>query len=377
MILNNRIAKWKIIVILSIFVMSACLPNAHRRNSKRNNNNDNSDTVYNSNTTARSSLDPGKIAIGALVSSGAGNIKDAATRLKAYQLLNVTYVRHGIFMNAWNGSNAFYNTLQNAGYKIILNVAYLPQGAGPQPFPTNLEEYKRTLNDILSTYKPEVVVIENEEYNPTYHTGTAQQYINELKVAIEVAHSIGLKVTNGGLTARVMTMMVWKDYRDRGLKAEADNFARRTMSPDLLADLPELTKHKSIANGVRQFNDLLEAYKNLDIDYINFHWYEPIGQRTNANARTAAHIDTKALGEAIEYIQRKTGKPVITNEIGQFNQSPDIVKDILEKCVELKLPYIIWYSGDGGEGKAVALTNLDGSMRENGRVFADFVKQHQ
>ncbi len=352
------------------------MPNAHRKNSKRNNNNDNSDTVYNSNTTARSSLDPGKIAIGALVSSGAGNIKDAATRLKAYQLLNVTYVRHGIFMNAWNGSNAFYNTLQKAGYKIILNVAYLPQGGGPQSFPTNLEEYKRRLNEILSTYKPEVVVVENEEYNTTYHTGTAQQYINELKAAIEVAHSKGLKVTNGGLTARVMTMMVWKDYKDRALNTEADDFARRTMSPDLLADIPKLTKHKSVAIGMQVFDELLNAYKTLDIDYVNFHWYEPIGQRKNANALTVTHIDTKALGEAVDYIRRRTGKSVITNEIGQFNQSPDMVKDILEKCVELKLPYIIWYSGDGGEGKAVALTNLDGSLRENGRVFADFVKQH-
>ena len=41
----------------------------------------------------------------------------------------------------------------------------------------------------------------------------------------------------------------------------------------------------------------------MDLDYVNFHWY----------SQSAA--DAQGLGETIAYLQRATGKKVITNEI--------------------------------------------------------------
>jgi hypothetical protein len=40
------------------------------------------------------------------------------------------------------------------------------------------------------------------------------------------------------------------------------------------------------------------------------------------------------------------------------------------------MDYAIWYSADSGDGKAVALQNADGSLRENGLAFRDFIKEH-
>jgi hypothetical protein len=78
----------------------------------------------------------------------------------------------------------------------------------------------------------------------------------------------------------------------------------------------------------------------------------------------------------INYVKRSTGKPAITNEFGQLNRSPEIVKQLFQKVLDTGMPYAIWYSADGGEGKAVALQNADGSLRENGVMFRDFIKEH-
>jgi len=73
------------------------------------------------------------------------------------------------------------------------------------------------------------------------------------------------------------------------------------------------------------------------------------------------------------FLKEKTGKQVITNEIGQLNASPNTLTQIMQVVTDMKLPYAIWYSGDSGPGKAVALhNNNDGSLRPNGAAFKKF-----
>lgn len=65
---------------------------------------------------------------------------------------------------------------------------------------------------------------------------------------------------------------------------------------------------------------------------------------------------------------------MITNEIGQFNNKGTLVTDILQKCYDLNLPYVIWYSGDGADfGNAKALYNGSGVLRESGVAFKNFI----
>lgn len=316
--------------------------------------------------------------IGSLVNIPTSVSENNKKRMEAYGLLGAPYVRHTLTMQTWEGSNDFYNKLNAAGYKVLLNVVATPQLHAARPFPTDMVTYSKKLNDILDVYKPEVLVVENEEYNQNYYTGSMKEYLEILKTGIKIAHERGIKVTNGGLTARILTLVTYYDYRSRGMIKEAEDFAKRTQPPHILAILPNLSKNQGLSNGVKAMDTLIAAYKTMNLDYVNFHWYEPI---TNRNPRTTTSegiddIDTKAIGEVVDFLKRVTGKEVITNEIGQLNESPKMVQSILEKCVSLQLPYVIWYSGDGdGPNKATALHNSDGTLRPNGQAFVNFIKQ--
>jgi len=106
----------------------------------------------------------------------------------------------------------------------------------------------------------------------------------------------------------------------------------------------------------------LAAYKDMDIDFINFHWY-------------GKSDDASALKTTIEYLKRVTGKPVITNEIGQYDDSPETVKAIIRLCRQEQMPYVIWYSGLKGSGQAVSLQDINGVLKPNGEAFKEAVAE--
>lgn len=299
-------------------------------------------------------------------------------RMQVYKMLGAPYVRHTLTMQSWNGSNDFYEKLNNAGYKIILNVVATPQGGGPRPFTHDMATYKKKLEEILSVYKPELLVVENEEYNQTYYNGYMSEYLTILKTAIEVAHSKGVKVCNGGLTGRLLSLLTYFDYRDRGLMSEADDFAKRTQLASINQVLPNISKIPYLEKGMIGMDTLIKAYKNLNLDYVNFHWYEPMKLRSPKapSAANVDQVDTKSIGEVVDFLKRSTGKKIITNEIGQINSSPNIVKSVIDKCVSLNMDYIVWYSGDGDDvNDAIGLHNYDGTLRPNGKAFAEYIKQ--
>ena len=287
--------------------------------------------------------------------------------------LGVPYMRDAINLSNWNGnSDAEYNALTAGGFKVVLNVNNSLVLSGiPVPYPTDLVTYKTKLNSLLSKVHPEMIVIENEESNRLYHTGPYSDYVAELQAAIEVAHANGQKVTNGGITAQII-FLVYRDYYNRGLYAEAADYASRTMSASVIADLPALTHHTALALKADSTQYLIDFYKNMNLDYINFHWYEPISDNLVA---AAPYYGTKAFTETIDYLHRATGKTVINNELGQDNTSPAIVTDLMQAVLDVKMPYAIWYDGDGTS--ALGLHEKGSTtLRTNGQAFASFIKSH-
>ena len=253
-------------------------------------------------------------------------------------------------------SNPREKTMLNSGFDVFMNINYgnVQQGGGTVavPFPTNLSAYTQSLKNAIAGFsgkKPIVIAIENEEDNLKYHSGSAEDYINELKAAIPIVHAAGIKVTNAGITSQAMAYVVFNDLMDRGMRAEAQAYKQ---SAQIAVSAPNIKKKGEFAKQT------IAAYKNMDIDYVNFHWYG----RSN---------DTKALEETINYLQRATGKPIVTNEIGQYDNSPETVKAIIQTCRKEKMPYVIWYSGLKGGGKAVSLQNADGSLKNTGEAFRD------
>jgi hypothetical protein len=297
------------------------------------------------------------------------------TKIKVAKELGINYVRDGIAMQNWTGSYERLDKWQDAGFKVLLNVqwgiAQKPNGTRePVPFPKDTIKYKEILSDILSKYKPELVVIENEETVEKYHSGPIEDYINELTAAIAVAHSKGLKITNGGLTNRELVVLVYNDYVERGMKKEAEDFARRCVKPALLKGSPQI---QQIVSDTRK---LIAAHKRLPLDYVNIHLYEPVKNVVLGTDESATTITPGAFQEIISYVEKLTGKKVISNEVGARTHAAEIVPQMMEQIQKANMDYCMWFSGDA-EGGSTALHNEDGSLRPNGEAFKKYLADHR
>lgn len=99
--------------------------------------------------------------------------------------------------------------------------------------------------------------------------------------------------------------------------------------------------------------DLLAAYRTTPIDYVNLHWYQR---------------DPAQLGRAVTWLQAHAGKPVISSEMGQYDQSAQWPADVVAQARRLGMAIVIWFNGDGN--KAFALANADGSLRPAANALA-------
>ncbi len=252
-----------------------------------------------------------------------------------------------------------------------------PDGTGNNPaHPPVTEEEQQTYRDRLGAIldripDPTVVQVENEEVAAKFFAGTMVQYRNELDAAIAVAHARGLRVTNGGITTNPLSLLVWQDYKSRGLNAEAEDFASRAFADTgdawILRDLRKEPFTRLSRQGLQTAWDkaaaLVPLLASSDVDYVNFHWYTD---------------DDHALREAIEYLRRATGKPVVTTEIGQHNTSAAVVVGHLGEVVEAThLPLVIWFDWDGDPAKGLHTPGSPGALRPNGEAFKYYVATHQ
>ncbi len=316
---------------------------------------------------------------GVMVAKSGGRNIPPERQAQIVKALGVNYTRAKIDIKTWNGSSNACDAYTAAGLKFLLNVNYaVPRNAvgdhNPVPFPTDMAAYSNALNSILDKYKPEVLVVENEEDNPLYHTGSAEDYLTELKTAIDIAHKRGIKVTNGGITVREVCLIVYDDLMQKGRKKEAMDFVTKAAPPALVQRVQN-TNNKMIQRQIEFGRKILAAYKTLDLDYVNFHWYEPVKMRGKGGD---ADFDAAIFSYVADYIKTATGKPVMSNEFGVLQPSPELVKNILHAVRNAGLAYGIFYSADGGtegSGKAVALQDAGGNLKENGVAFRDFIKQ--
>jgi hypothetical protein len=154
------------------------------------------------------------------------------------------------------------------------------------------------------------------------------------------------------------------------MKAEAKDFAKR-MIPDNI--VRRSFNNANMAAKLKAAKSLIAAYKNTKLDYVNFHWYMPA--RISENKLDTV-VDKKAVIEVVSYLRRATNKPVISNETGQLNNSPNVVTQTVKAFTNANVKYLLWYSGDGGNGTgAIALHNNNGSIRANGLAYIKAIQQ--
>jgi hypothetical protein len=211
-------------------------------------------------------------------------------------------------------------------------------------------------------------MVENEEVAPKFWSGSMADYRAELEVVTAAAHERGLAVTDGGLTNEPLKLMVWQDLVDRGLADGARLFAERafTLPPErwIRADLERVpfrglsrTRAQEAWDRAREVIPLLAA---SDVDAVDFHWYTD---------------DDTVLRDAVEYLRRATGKPVVTTEMGQYSAVAAVVTGHLTTLVdELHIPLVVWFDTDGRP--AVGLHDSPAVLRPNGVAFRRFLAAH-
>lgn len=256
--------------------------------------------------------------------------------------------------------------LARSGLKVALTVRNGGEAATRRPSepPADLAAYEHSLAAIVEAWHPAILVVEHEENNPASYNATAAAYEDQLRAACAVAHGHGAACTNGGLTSDAAAGLAWLALLDEGKTERACDFARRVYSteddPDAGGALCSYTSRAAVPPEVRtrllgNAEALLPVYRRAPLDVLNFHWY--------------GH-DASALAETAAVLARLTGKPVMSNEIGQrpWDAAPSHVRALLRGAFAAGVSPAIWYSVDGPG--SVSLFNEDGSLRPAGREFA-------
>lgn len=127
--------------------------------------------------------------------------------IEVAKTLGVVYFRPAsVFLDQWNGTCLECELALNAGLRLVLTV----RNSGPLPTapPRDLVAYQRTLSQVLDTYRPVVLAVENEENSALFYTGTPEEYGAQLRAACQVAHQRGIPCTNGGLVSTLVALLV-------------------------------------------------------------------------------------------------------------------------------------------------------------------------
>lgn len=293
--------------------------------------------------------------------------------------LHVPWVRLSKNLYIWTGLDPRFDYFKAKGYKIVSNLNYATTPL-PTPFPTGtgLTNYINRLDSYLNKFKVNLVTVENEEDNLTYHTGGTAPYIAQLQAAADLCLARGVRVTNGGLIFRNVTYSVTRSLVARGMTTEANAFAETAM--------PRWSRAAALKSGISPTVDaaviavdtFLAAYATMtSLTYINIHLYEPLVLPfTGVEDETIVTATAGAFQTIAEDIRYRTGntKQLVCTEMGTINNSPALVTDVLQKSLDAGFRLVYWYSGDyEGIGGPVALHNGDGTLRPLGEAFAQFM----
>ncbi|QEC69507.1 hypothetical protein FRZ67_20190 [Panacibacter ginsenosidivorans] len=287
--------------------------------------------------------------------------------------LGVGCVRTSICLDSYTGRSVIIEDYQNAGLKVLLNLNNKSASGGANPFPTDMVKYKASLENVLDKYKPEVAVIENEPANDGYYTGPIENYFTELRTAIDVCKARGIKVSDGALHIGMVLICVYQDYVSQGQQAKADDFATRSGMSSSYINTAKGKGSSTLNAKLDKCKKMIAAYQTMALDYVNFHWYEPMG--LNASKSTAATSAPGVAKEVADYLRKATGKNVLTNEFGQTITTASLVASQVDEFRKAGLSYAIDYSGTGGGNMQPQALQKGTTLQPNGVSYRNQVAQ--
>ena len=260
--------------------------------------------------------------------------------------------------------------LRSMGFDIVLTTRANDLGPNGATMPLDaaaLTAFRTQLADAIDTVHPRWVMVENEETAPKFYAGTAAQYLDELRAAIDVGHAHGIRVTDGGITNFPIALVVWDQLRtahDPGandyLRGSVGRLGLQRKVEQLIADPSLLQTDPVAAAAFANARALITGFRGSGLDAADFHWYGP---------------SAVALGKTVEGYNRLTDLPIVTTEIGQYDGNPATVTEFLDVLTAHHVRLVQWFDTDGDP--AVGLHDAPGVLRPNGVAFADWTRTHR
>jgi hypothetical protein len=316
-----------------------------------------SQSVSPSSSTASAIPPVNRTRFGVMLSTKLFEIRE---RVNIAAQLGVGYLRSSaVFVEAWDGQCPECPVVREAGLEFVLTIRNGAQVTEPARPPDDLDAYGSAVRQILRSYRPSLVVIENEENTQNFYAGSAEEYGAQLRVACEVAHDLDTPCTNGGLLSGSVAFLVYQHYVDIGAADRAADFARRAFERWQMNRLQSFGGPQWIEARVHEVSEFLAVYRPAGADFVNFHWYV---------------ADPEALEEAVDYLQEVTGLPAVTNEIGQRDTDPGTTTGVLTRVRDLGLPYAVWFAIDATLARG--LVEPDGTLRQTGEAFRSFLRNN-
>jgi len=250
-------------------------------------------------------------------------------RITVTKKLGAECARVAIFLKDFNGKSGMMDKCAKNGLKVLLNLNYAQvRNKKPNPFPKDMVTYKKLLQAVLSKYKPEVAVIENEPTTAIFHSGPIEDYITMLKVAVDVCHANGVKVADGAIHVPYV---------------------------------------QNIMNGGRlsgktlDVQKLITAYKTINLDYVNIH-----------TAGDGSSYPSGVLEKVADYVRGATGKPVMSNEFSVHSTSTSLVTSMIKGFKAGNYVYAVVRSGNSSSGAEPLHKGTN--LLPNGIAFRDDIQ---
>jgi len=314
------------------------------------------------------------------VSSGLNELSDSGTKFgalvkstnlspdekaKVCNALGVKYARNSVILKDFNGKDAAVEKYLANGFKVLLNLNYghvqTRKGRRPVAYPTDMVEYRNLVEKVLNKYTPHIALIENEETNSLFHTGKIEDYITELKTAVDICKSRGIMVADGGLNTVMVCILVYRDFVARGMQKTADEFGRLALNTNNLKTAKGFGSADENAKLLTT-EKLINAIKTIDLDYVNIHFHAPwLDYDPNS-------FPPEILKQIADYLRSATGKEVICGEFSEHNKSPDLITSMVNEIKAGGYAYGIVFSGNSVS--SAEPLNEGTRLLENGVAFA-------
>src|SRR5581483_11038965 len=232
--------------------------------------------------------------------------------------------------------------------------------------PSDLNAYSNFVRTFVAHYAGhfDYVAVENEENSSLYWGGTAGDYVQLAKAAIDAIHAAdpAARITDGGIVSSVWGTVIAKDWILKGTRSRTDslNWAYGYFTDDQPAG--SIDPRLGTASQIGQYIDDPSSTLNVQtwpfvntvfdqlaprLDAINFHFYQ----------------SPRYLPDVAGWLAQRTGRPVLSNEMSlriaadQCDPSAPFSAATLDRMAQLVFDYlstargeaigpVIWFSID-------------------------------